>query len=117
MLNEINGRNTGVPFVIPVKEVPPILWSCLLHDLLKNMLRFSVGAAGVLVLRCSSRYVEEAVTEQYLHTNTTQLATYNSLANYFSGTDEPEGLSSSSNDTIISPSSSKSTVCILLSCL
>lgn len=117
MLNEINGRNTSVPFVLPVKEVPPILWSCLLHDLLKNMLRFSVGAAGVLVLRCSSRYVEEAVTEQYLHTNTTQLATYNSLANYFSGTDEPEGLSSSSNDTIISPSSSKSTVCILLSCL
>ena len=90
-----------LPFVTPIHEVPPTLWSRLLHDLLEAFIKFSVGDRGFMVLRCNGRYIEEAVTERYLHSSTARLVIYNNLANYFSGIESSEVV-----PTVSSPQSS-----------
>ena len=56
-----------LPFVTPIHEVPPTLWSRLLHDLLEAFIKFSVGDRGFMVLRCNGRYIEEAAMRDPEH--------------------------------------------------
>ena len=72
------------------------MWSRLLQDLLEAVLEFSVGDGGIMVLRCKGRFVEEAVTERYLHDSAARLAISNKLADYFSGKVAEEAVKSES---------------------
>lgn len=99
VLNELNGKTMAIKFSGPLPEVPSILWSMLLHDLLDGVVEFSLNEQGVTVLRCSNRSLREAISEHYLQESQAVINISSKLADYFNSNVTPDSVAEKSSSS------------------
>ena len=77
---------TNLPFVNPPYfDIPTVLWSRLLHDLLVHLLVFKVVDSGALVLQWRNCSVREVAEEKYFKLREQRVKVSTVLVDYFSG--------------------------------
>ena len=77
---------TNLPFISPPYfDIPNVLWSKLLHDLLVHLLVFKVVDGGALVLQWRNRSIQEVAIEKYFKLREQRVKVSSVLVDYFSG--------------------------------